>query len=928
MSEEIRMNHNTLIRKVKVFISSKCNETYNIVRNALRALLEETGLIETYVFEDEPASSKQLEDAYLDELDTSHLVIFIIRNIDGVPNAVLKEHQRARSLNIRSLYLFCDEKSGEVTDLQNELIQNKVVKFQVVHDFCEIAKKAYVAALADITSIYRANNVSITPIEKALPKNDESQGGVSERNESGQGNYTSSGLLIRDLKNISNMYPRTLSVVERFLMETDELSESSCPLDHELANFLLRVLGQIGEIQQSTFDTIIKELPTVCYPEFLPLILNRWQAIISYFNSDVTECKTQINRIWDSIKDDSKISSWVLADVLIDLRNQSIVVDNHNNTISFEGAQEYLDALTFPAYYPVLDRLSENVYEEVLEDIISEQLKSPYVIKLGSSNNQLCDFITSSFIIAALHGSLTHIRLVTDKLEKVLLGQCLTHLQHRAYINLLALYVHSSSYDDFDKAVRQLQPTDVFNADDALALWNFANNVILDSNRFKARLFVWDKMCDYFSEEKFLDISSELLASIEFWIEDPKKVVSSGKVVFEALAKIASRGDCTKILQVLCKAIDHKILRYADEIHKAAKKIDYTKVEDEVVNLLLSRLFEQSISENRQNYHYLPELLLSIRKRKPKFSKQIDEVVKQSFLNYYSTTYELEISSSIKIYSKHIKRYIELSKQRNAEQGKGGRYSGYSNDVNTIIQSIILHQPKVLTKQLKYDILSTAKDTILAETQTVSAKINAIHLIETLWSLSNEDDHVLIKSEMSQVVSERQSFGVINDFFSDITETPFLISKGFLQLLIGYGNIEQLIEKILFFDRQNKREILIILEEFEAILGYETLQEYFEQLHSTIIQFAFEMTNSKEIEIQKAATLILVRAIRTRYKEMSIHRLSTLMDSGASSLKLTILYGINRYFHKKYGAFKYIIQKSLVDNNYQVRRFAEILEHK
>lgn len=75
--------------KLRVFISSKCGGKYTIARKSLRKLLEVTGLIEVYTFEEEPASSEDTKSAYLEYVDGSNLCIFLIDNDDGVPPAVL-----------------------------------------------------------------------------------------------------------------------------------------------------------------------------------------------------------------------------------------------------------------------------------------------------------------------------------------------------------------------------------------------------------------------------------------------------------------------------------------------------------------------------------------------------------------------------------------------------------------------------------------------------------------------------------------------------------------------------------------------------------------------------------------------------------------------------------------------------------------------
>ncbi len=74
------MSYSGIEHKLRVFISSKCGGKYTIARKSLQKLLEVTGLVETYVFENEPASSEDTQSAYLEYVDGSNLCIFLIDN--------------------------------------------------------------------------------------------------------------------------------------------------------------------------------------------------------------------------------------------------------------------------------------------------------------------------------------------------------------------------------------------------------------------------------------------------------------------------------------------------------------------------------------------------------------------------------------------------------------------------------------------------------------------------------------------------------------------------------------------------------------------------------------------------------------------------------------------------------------------------------
>lgn len=137
------MSYSGIEHKLRVFISSKCGGKYTIARKSLKKLLEITGLIETYVFEAETASSEDTQSSYLEYVDGSNLCLFLVDNEDGVPPAVLSEEKRAKDKHLRLIYIFCDEKKKEPTPMQEEIKASLSQKYLVVHEFSDIVSKAY-----------------------------------------------------------------------------------------------------------------------------------------------------------------------------------------------------------------------------------------------------------------------------------------------------------------------------------------------------------------------------------------------------------------------------------------------------------------------------------------------------------------------------------------------------------------------------------------------------------------------------------------------------------------------------------------------------------------------------------------------------------------------------------------------------------------
>ena len=105
------MNKLSSTQKIRVFISSKCDEAgkppkYNPIRSELKNLIESTNLAIVYTFENEGASTLSAGSHYTFALEDSDVCIFLIDNADGIPDGVLSEIDKVRKKNIMALYYF------------------------------------------------------------------------------------------------------------------------------------------------------------------------------------------------------------------------------------------------------------------------------------------------------------------------------------------------------------------------------------------------------------------------------------------------------------------------------------------------------------------------------------------------------------------------------------------------------------------------------------------------------------------------------------------------------------------------------------------------------------------------------------------------------------------------------------------------------
>ncbi len=345
---------NDIAHKLDVFISSTCGGKYTISRKALKRLLENTGLISTYVFETEPGSSEDTQSAYLEYVDSSSLCVFLIDNKDGVRPAVLSEINRAKDKGIRQIYVFCDENSKEPTLIQEEIRNNLSQKYCVAHEFADVALMAYDSVMQDIIAIYKRknDNASRNLIESSASV--EKEEGLIE---TGIYSLSKTNLVV------SNGLIRTIS--NGLFHTTETEAHESETFDDLLAyhiRYILRMeLFDIGKFELLCSHIISKQEPTI-----LDLLRTRFEAQKQYYNANYEECLNSLKTALNQAIGNESIPAWMANDIAIDMRNVETIIAERKNDYSFNySGQKYLDEGNEPLYYPYLDRCVKSFQEKL-----------------------------------------------------------------------------------------------------------------------------------------------------------------------------------------------------------------------------------------------------------------------------------------------------------------------------------------------------------------------------------------------------------------------------------------------------------------------------------------------------------------------------------------------------------------------------------
>lgn len=271
---------------LKIFISSGCGvgkEKYNQIRKALKEQVEKTGFAKVFLFEESGhASTQTAEQIYLRELDESHICIFLIDNADGIPDGVVPEIQRAKTKGIKSLYIFCTERSSEATWVEKELRGAKGEKYYCISSFDDFVKEGYRSLITDIIDIYHKY------CRKWLvdPEFDIPQQEIAEISDIGTESLKKS--LVADLD-------RTKIHLSASVYENPREIKHSSAFDECCEQVLQLVLGE-KTISEYNPSLLLLELEKMQSAKLHGIIQLRWKAIIAYYADKLDDCLSYLEQ--------------------------------------------------------------------------------------------------------------------------------------------------------------------------------------------------------------------------------------------------------------------------------------------------------------------------------------------------------------------------------------------------------------------------------------------------------------------------------------------------------------------------------------------------------------------------------------------------------------------------------------------------------
>ena len=912
-------------QKIKVFISSICGvEKYDKVRAELKKAIERTQLVDVYTFESRGASTLPAGDHYILALKDSDICIFLIDNADGIKAGVQAEIDTVKKHNIKALYYFCDETQKEKTALEQSLMGARFAKSKTVHSFSELSREGAQALIDDIVAVYHYYCTGRIVLNSG--ENDE----IQAVDVVGTEKYQLPIIPKSTLKNVDKCRDYFLKFVlgysrGRYPGEMENTSE----FDDWGLQFL-PILFEGKSIKYFNTAMYLDALKAQQDDGHYQVVQIRWQAIQAYFAEDIKKCVECLETALSLAKETNQ-PTWVIKDILVDLRNVHWTCCTARNEYSDTPAQKELTESSEELYYPILDRIHESLHEKYIEGLYKKKIGSPYSVTIGNNLDPYGEMLASSLIVSMYNGSLTHILLIYEKIRDFVFYLSCKYDDWNLRLNLYKLAIFAGN----EKEIKGIQDSfpEVLNnltADEAKSIMDFCLNHPIKYKRLSSQLLAFGSVGYSLDDKYYESYEKSIVGEIKSWLNSDTSVVAIGQDIFRCLSGVAYRMSQDILSEICCQFIDRHYSRwYMDMFKFIATRIDLRKMSDSSAKALVEHInYVLDNEKERVQIEYSPAFLCVLRKQNRALTEGMDKRIAKYLSGYYEGIYKLETTENKnRDMPAFVKEYIERIRKNNETQGKDGVYFGHGAREIATVRSILLEKGLMCDANTMDMLVSVVADTLLISKEGILAKLDAIALLICL-AVKYPEDYTRNQGVYEKLFAQQNAIETADNSIisSNIDSISLKIGLQLLYISMGKDVYADILELMPYIQGNVTTTIAVT----------NLIVEYLEnsddvmlpaRVEAAILQNVLQWLHSEYTDIRWNATRILLTMSRNPENCGIVnHQLMNLIDSDSVYIKNLII----RHLHKMNGITdrtkEYIISKCKQDANFVVRMVCDEVE--
>ena len=881
-------------RKIEVFISSICGDhgKYDHVRAELKKSIEETGLANVYLFESKGAASMPAGSHYQFALEDSDICIFLIDNADGITPGVQREIDTVKRNNIKALYYFCDETKKEKTALEQSLMGAQYAKSIPIHKFDDLIQNGFQDLIDDITATYHHYCKG-----RLLWKKEDDAEEVHQVDVAKTEIVQLKTIPKSVLKNIDQCsdYLVKFSVGHNFRFHGEEIHTGD--IDEWGVQFL-QILFEAKSIKQFNVSMFLESIKETQEDGYFQITQIRWQAIQAYFTGNIEKCVEHLESALALARETNQ-PTWVIKDILVDLRNQRITLCTLKHLPTNMDAQQELTDSDEELYYPLIDRVHESLHEKIVEGLYKDKTKSPYTVTMGNNYNQYGNLLASSFVIAMYNGSLTHILLIHEKVKNFVFYLSCKYTDWNLRKRLLQLSVFAGN----EKEISNLQDAypEILNqmmADDAAAIMEFCNNQPIPYKRLISQLLGFGAVGYYLSDADFQKYETIIVKEIKDFLDDDKPVIFVGQNIFKGLAGAAYRMSQSTLVEICTLFMEREYRRwYTDMFDFIANRIDLQKMSKETAETLLKSIIEALENEkDREQIKHAPRFLFILRKQNRQLTEELDLKVAEYLPSFYNGVYKLETTeeqqADLPVF---VQNYVDQINDHNATQGVGGAFVDYSTRYAATLRSILLWSDDVWGDSLMDSVVTAVADTILTSKESIQIKLDSVDLLICI-ALKFPEHFKRNRSTYDKIFASRDIIEANEDAFSSANISAISLKLG-LNLLFSAMGIDVYTEilELMPYVQGDTATMIAVARMIDHYLEIKDDVILPPRVDIVVLQNVLQWLQSDNLDTRCIATRILLALARNPENENVVNRqLLSLIDSECVYIKNLILRRIGK----------------------------------
>lgn len=913
-------------RKIKVFISSICGaEKYDKVRAELKSLIEATQLANVYMFEHEGASTLEAGNHYIFALEDSDICIFLIDNEDGITPGVQKEINTVKKHNIKALYYFCDENKKEKTPLEQSLMGAKFAKSKPVHSFDELSRDGAQDLINDIIDVYHYYCIG-----KVVARNEDEEIQVQGVDVAGTEKLQIPTIKKSVLKNIDKCKERILSIsMSSSYRSFPDEKKKSCAIDEWGERFLC-VLFEGKSVKEFNVGMFLSELKKEQSDEYNSIVAIRWQAIQAYYLDDLESAISYLNEALKLAKEKNQ-PTWIIKDILIDLRNLNYTLDTVKNCFVESEAQKELSQSSEELYYPILDRIHDSLQGKYIEGLYKSKITSPYTVSIGNNFDSYGELLASSYVVSIYNGSLTQILLLYDKIRDFVFYLSNKYDDWNFKRDLLKFAVHEMN-EKHIKGIQDYYPEVLNKLDskDAAMIMDFSKNHPIKYKCLISQFYAFGAVGYYLDDEVYKSYEKEIVKNIKEWIDDDSGCVAIGSSILYAITGAAHRIPQDVLCEICCLFFEKHYSRWYMDLFKfISKRIDINKMSDESAKKLISNIISIiNDDDERKRVDHASIFLCTLRKQNRELTTELDKVVAEKMPDYYNGNYKLETTEDEQTdFAEFTKKYLDDVRSSNASQGKNGVYSVSGIRSIAVIRAMLIEDGFCCDDNTIDEIVPAISETILESKESISTKLDAVSLLICI-AVKYPDSYERNKEIFTKVATSTDK--LVNEeryiFSSNIDIVALKLGIAFFASVIGLDRYSEILQLMPLIQNDNATTISVT----ETIVGCLEIDDSFvfsKNIEAIVLQNVLQWLGSDYLDIRWNATRILISLLRNPENASLInHQIITLVDSENVYIKNLIMRNIHKNNDVLDATKAYVFSKCENDPNFVVRMVCEELK--